>query len=154
MSARGHGRAFQRSAEEISQGILASVSACRSLVAAIAEKKISVVLPPNVHAGQIRYAPHFGRGVGKGEVNVVPYTLTTLAELTGAGYAQKGQKRLQGSKWLRVAMMLLEAEERGIIEPDTFRKIAECAPGYRVNSLLKMLKTDHKVYDLLEKTSV
>src|SRR5579862_427613 len=82
------GKAFPRSPEEISQGILASVEAVRSIVNAIAEKRIPVVLPI-VRLDKLRYAPHFAVGVGKDEPGTVPYTLPVVAKLIGATYARK-----------------------------------------------------------------
>lgn len=144
-------KAFARSEQEIAAGILSSVSALRSMVRALAEHQIEVVLP-TMSEKQVRYAPHFAKGKGKDEPNAVAYSLPAVAKLIGATYPRKDRKTIQVSRWMKVGMLLLECEELGIVGPEIYEKIAQGAPGFKVKSLLKTLKELKESHELMAST--
>lgn len=111
--------------KESGAAILASVTAVEQVVRALAEGRIT---PPELErARDVRFAPFFGVGHGVDERGTVPYTLQWVEQIIiGRG---------KPSRWLTVAMLLLEGRERGYVDQYVLDSIRVARPGYGATSL-------------------
>jgi hypothetical protein len=136
--------------EESAVGILATVLACKQLVAAIADGTIKVEISANSPKKHLRYAPHFATGIGESDPYSIPYTVRNVADILGTTYVQKGQKQRQASRWVRVAFELLEGEELGYVDGSLYQAIRNKQVGYAVYGLRKELKAARIAHELMK----
>lgn len=134
------------SSAEIARGIVATVDAARSVVKFFVNAKVSLPHAPRTKA--LRAAPGFARGKNLHASGRVLYTTKDVAEYIAAlGNAPRLLEdggRAAG-KWVQVAMLLLEHFElHPDEEPKIMAGIKSGKPGYRLNSLLKTLRSKSK----------
>jgi hypothetical protein len=133
--------ARRKRAIQHSVGVLASCVATEKVIAALYAGQLA---PPDVVGvahRELRYAPYFAVGKGHSQAGTVPYTLKSIERMLIADG--------KASRYIRVAIALLEARELGVLEPDAFTNIAMLRPGWNITTLLKELKRKKAVYESL-----
>ena len=136
----GVGKKRQR-ALQTAMGVLASCVAVEQVINALA---IGQLVAPSVIGTprkELRYAPHFAIGKGRNESSTVPYTQRWVEKLLIAD--------CKPSRYIRIAMALLEARELGYLQTDAFTNIAMLRPGYDISTLLKELKQKRAAWEAL-----
>lgn len=128
----------RRKALERAAILLASVEAVQATVKALAAGRLEPPILTNKK--DARYAPYYAVGCGANEHGTVPYNVRWIEEQLVQGTR---------SKYLRVALALLQGRERGYVTQDTFDCIALCRPSYDLKSLERSLKLTEKRYDAL-----
>jgi hypothetical protein len=138
----------------VGTGIIATVEACRAVVAAFADGRITPAVPAGTRDADLRYAPRFARDSAHRHSGV-KYTTGSISayflkEYKHNTYVKVEGKRTAPSLWMRLAMALLEAfEENWLDEESTLIFIAEERKGYGLNPLLKELQMQRTVHKIL-----
>ena len=137
--------------------LLACIACCKSVIAAFASGRATPVIPTGSRVTDLRYAPSAVRGLPP-ESTGVPYTLGSICTFL---YAQgKDVRRNLGksgrmapSRWMRVAISLLEAFEEGWLdEQSTLTFIHDGRPGFGMRSLLQSLPEQRTAYLVMKES--
>jgi len=136
--------------EAIAEGIIATGAACFEVVKAFASGAIVPVLPYGTRDTDLRYAPRFARDLPP-DTKGVPYTTGSiviyLQQLGKDTSVNIGNNRRAPSRWMLLALALLESFEEGFMDKEsTILYIREGKEGYTVNALLKTLRRQRKKY--------
>jgi len=98
------------------------------------------------HARDVRFAPFYGVGKGANERGTVPYNLHWLEQIIiGRG---------KPSRWITVALLLLEGRERGYVDQYVFDSIAAVRPGYDATSLESGLRLKQTEWESLHAADI
>lgn len=141
---------------QTAQGILASVEACRSVVAAFANHTQAVPAGKQAKPSDLRAAPGFARGKNLDAPGAVLYTSRHVAEVlaiaaNAPNFLRSGGKNvtLQAGRWVMVGMALLEHfEEHPYEEAEILQRIKNCERGYGLRPLLKRLAEQRKLTNI------
>ena len=136
----GTGKKRQK-AQEHADALIASCIAIEQIVAALATEQIAAPDVSGAAERDIRYAPYFSPRRGRSERGTVPYSIKWIESVLIADG--------KPSRWLRVAMQLLEGRERGYVDQYVFDAIANLRPGYNSTQLARRLRLKEKEYETL-----
>jgi hypothetical protein len=128
-------------AQEHADALIASCIAVEQVIAALAAGKITAPDVSGVAERDIRYAPYFSARRGRNERSTVPYSIKWIESVLIADS--------KPSRWIRVAMQLLEGRERGYVDQYVFDAIANLRPGYNSTQLARRLRLKEKEYETL-----
>jgi hypothetical protein len=128
-------------AYERAEAIIASCNAIEQLVAALSAGQTPAPDVTGLARKDIRYAPHYAVGRGASEKNTVPYDMRWVERML----IEDGKK----SRWLRVALQLLEGRELKYVTQDTFDSIANLRPGYNSTQLARRLRLSKQRWEAL-----
>lgn len=134
------------SAKESAVALLASVQAVEALVKALAQRKLDPPDMDRTRKNDVRYAPYYGPGKRAAEPHTVAYNSRWLEKAIIADE--------KPSKWLRVALQLLERRERGYVDAYVFDAIRQCRPGYSLGDLERGIKMRAHEWEALHSADI